>query len=258
MLSQSSADKIGMPGCTDKPSAEKLLELLCLVSPCGTGDCDKRHHMATFIGPRFGLRERLLFVGYDHGKDYGECIGLTKRQEDMLNWRKKGEPWNGHYHGVVAQAAFFFGLHECERNCKNSCSWNGSPAINRTDCAYLHLSQANSVKSVPKGKTSMEWAQAHLIPNEVPVLLDEFRLIQPDVIIVHGKDNRRPLETAFADYLKWLETDFGHIDCPSFKSYIAFFRHPSRNQHAADWDLTISPTLRQIRERLSSPDISPR
>jgi hypothetical protein len=203
--------------------------------------------MAPYVGPRFGERERLMFIGLDHGKDSGSCIDLRERQKHVLShWR-----WNAHYWGCVRTAALLFGL-DCTHRCKKACAENANNTLRGgQDCAVLHFIQANSVKGVPKGKETMSWEQAHKIPEDMPLLLDEIRLIRPKVIIVHGKDNHEPLKRTFAGNLHMTpDKPFGTLKWggpDSFSTYIAFFRHPSRGWLNKDWNSIIEPTISKIK-----------
>ena len=241
----------------------------CASTPC----VEDVHHCQTYIGPRFGNRERLLFVGLDHGKpdDPNVCLDVEKRQEQII-WRRTGQSeagkplkWNPHYQGCVWTASALFGM-DCldESNCKLACK--SKEERGDEDCALLHFVQANVIKSVPRRKENMTFDQDEIIGKSIPSLMDEIEKIRPTVVVVHGKKIHGPLKAALRLALVDEISEHEHFWEVSWtarraggkplRTCFAFFRHPARGWLSRDWTGIIKPTICEIRATLSaSPDV---
>ena len=219
----------------------------CLFSPC-EGD---RHHCQSYIGPRFGERERLLFVGLDHARpdDPNVCLDLQARREQILDRRKSGDKWNGHYKGCIWTASRLFGL-DCHSRCKAACQ--NQP---ESECALLHFCQANVVKSVPRINANMRFTQRGIIKKSIPELIQEIEQIRPTVIVLQGVPLEQPVWEEIVSKHGGNQVTAGQpigfvqwrFENP-FESMVAFFTHPSRGYLERHWT-TISATMMQIRAR---------
>ncbi len=97
-------------------------------SPGTSGYC------ATYVGPLYGRRERLLLVGLDHGSAGPKDETAESRQQQILKYRS-GKPWNQHYRGCVRVAAEIMGL-ACKDECRDQCR-----GANEADCALCCFAQ---------------------------------------------------------------------------------------------------------------------
>jgi hypothetical protein len=222
---------------------------------CSTDPCiGPWHHCQTYIGPRFGERERVLFVGLDHGMatTRGECSNLLSRQKEILGQRNNEKrSWNLHYKGCMMTASALFDL-PCTYQCIARCR-----RLPEKDCSLLHIAQANIVKSVLRDKKDRTFDQSKKLAVAIPELLAEVEYIRPTVIILHGRCIHLPFpkHVAHAHQFELIKNS-NHLAKVSwkfvspFESLIAFFRHPARGWLQRDWDSIILPTMEAIRKEL--------
>jgi hypothetical protein len=228
---------------------------MCDASRCSGCAPEKMHRCATYRGPSY-KSGGLLFIGLDHGKpehsgesDWSEY----QRREKVLEVRKTGVRWNGHYRGCVWVAADLLGFETCSIDCKERCQKR------RHDlCVLTHFSQANAVKCVPRDSPDMAYRQdsAKVAACIKTCPLPEIEQLSPSVIIVQGRNTiRKPLENAINCSGWTWKPVCEHIACVRWKSgghaLVALLNHPSRGWLERNWEGEIKPILVEIRRARS-------
>lgn len=144
-----------------------------------------------YVGPHYGDRTKILFVGLDSGtsdgigqpmtaKDWQSFVysdGYRKREDNKTN-----VAWNAHYRGCVKTASTILRM-ACESECGSVCRVKPS-----SECVLSQFAQTNAVKCAPP-KSGMAFVAKHRIaPCMAKNLFGEIGVLQPDVIVLQGKN----------------------------------------------------------------------
>jgi hypothetical protein len=215
-----------------------------------------KHCVMSYVGRDYGspgVVPRLVLVGMDHaGKERGDYI---YRRSGIEHWYQEGRgKFNPHYKGVVRTAAAVFGSEAefCEKTCLNNgkCQKSSVPSAS---CVLDKVAQPNAVKCVSElAKNSDCKANRIMWNNCANHLVEELKILRPDLVIFHGAEIREPIIHTITDaMLEPIEIE-GISPPVLYKwrvvgAYLLFLHHPARNWLAKQWSTVVMPALNYLR-----------
>lgn len=231
-------------------------------------------YFPAYVGPHYGEKAKILFVGLDSGRSDANSEILTAKRwqegvyADEYRSRKDNKAntaWNPHYRGCVRTAGAILQM-ACEKECANACGVKPP-----SECVLSFFAQSNVVKCAPP-KNGMNFLAASRVDTCIPNLFAEIEILQPDVIVLQGRN--RTSGSIHKDFQgeivagKWgvlsiePENIVGTISwtrgqIAGMRSVIACFAHPSaRGQFNLKnlWAREILPSVPTIRELLAARD----
>jgi len=144
-----------------------------------------------YVGPHYGDKAKILFVGLDSGTSDGIAKPLTAKEWQSSVFldgyrkqegKKRNEAWNAHYRGCVRTASAILKM-ACESECGTACGLKPS-----SECALAYFAQTNAVKCATP-KIGMAFVAEHRIAACMAMnLFGEIELLQPDVIVLQGRN----------------------------------------------------------------------
>lgn len=181
--------------------SDRICELLDAIRPsdsCSKGfPCTIGNYCPPYVGPLYDQRSpRVLFVGLDPGsfgkdeeteKRWRACASSAEQLRNCILsvYAEKSELFNAHYRGCVRVAATLLGM-VCSCGCQKNCSRQP-----RENCVLSYFAQTNAVKcNEGTGGMAFKSSQLRLIrPCMEANLLSELKLLQPDYIVLQGRNN---------------------------------------------------------------------
>jgi len=220
-----------------------------------------------YVGPQYGQKARILFVGLDSGtsdgipeplaaKEWQRAVfteGYRKQQGANGNWA-----WNAHYRGCVKTASAILRM-TCESECGTRCILKPT-----SECALSYFAQTNAVKCAPP-KVGMSFIAEHRIATCMAAnLFTEVDVLRPDVVVLQGRNhNSGHIHEDFQRELiagKWgelaieLDSLVGIItwsrgEMAGLKTVLATFIHPSakgKSSFKYTWLSEVLPSVPRI------------
>jgi hypothetical protein len=235
-------------------------------------DLSEHCYCPAYVGPLYGTKTRILFVGLDSGTSLEEGFPKTYQakgwSDSVLGYRQQGEKrtrtWNPHYRGCVRTADAILKM-DCEPACEYACRAKPLSA-----CVLPYFSQTNAVKCVAPKKGMAFYAHNRIVECMGRNLFAEIEVLQPEVIVLQAKnrgsghiheDFIRELERA-----KWgcLSVDEENLvgtiawtrgQLTGRKTVVAFFSHPSalgKKHFKYTWGQEILPSIPKIHALLAA------
>lgn len=232
-------------------------------------ECDGSAHGAlwrgggcqmSYVGRNYGVDIvggpfRLVVVGIDHGEKGGATFDECRTRMEKY-YQVGGKHFNPHYKGVVKTAAAVFGTtgEYCNKSCTSSCKRASDPT--GTHCVIDRIAQPNSVKCTPEdtnNRTSRATWPMKL--NCAHHLLNEFKVLRPDLVIFHGVDARWIIRPEFKDCnldlnpIGNINDNYGPVlyDSQALSSRVLFLNHPSHGWLERQWASVVDPALIYMR-----------
>jgi hypothetical protein len=224
-------------------------------------------YQPTYVGPRYGAKHKILFIGLDRGSGVGRCHSVGSWQREVYHGKRNGDPLNPHFNGCVQTAAAILRM-PCVGSCSGFCI-NKDPQ----ECVLSYFAQTNCVKCAPPGKKEMAFQNTDRISRCLGSnIFREIEVLQPDVIVLQGKNLRSGhIHNDFGEQLKnggWgdsLSTDDTSVKlirwerrtlADRWPSILLELRHPSargkftwKNQ----WERDVLPTIPKVHTLLERP-----
>jgi hypothetical protein len=237
----------------------------------------------SYVGRQFGLTAasedgegfRLMLVGIDHGEHEEGVLGAnydemreTTRIKGIEDWYQVGgERYNSDYRAVVKTAATILGKSgqscrlACEAACQKSNPEHGSDS---PMCVLDRIARANRVKCTPSDQQCRSSrATLKMMRNCAHHLMGEIRLLQPNLVVFHGKPSRR-METlrefnaydVEANAVGEVSDKYGSVlyKLPALRAHVLFLNHGAHNWLDRQWLDIVEPVVGFMR----SNDIIPR
>jgi hypothetical protein len=199
----------------------------------------------------------LMLVGIDHGEkggaDYSEC------RQGIEDWYQiGGTKFNPDYKGVVKIASNIFGRagQYCSGNCSKTCRKSTDPDF--AQCVIDRICRANSVKCTPSNTTSRKSrATWNMKQNCAHHLLDEIRIVKPDLIVFQGVDARFVVRPEFAACGLDLKAVGGICDrhgpviyeSKALGTRLLFLYHSAYGHLDRQWKSVVVPALDYLRDQ---------
>ena len=257
-------------------SERDLLSRLDSIRPLACcSDLPESCYRPAYVGPHYGERTKILFVGLDSGTSGTDDVpkALTAREWQCRVFsdgyrkqegKKRNESWNDHYRGCVRTASAILGM-ACESECSSACRVKPS-----SECALSYFAQTNAVKCAPPN-SGMAFVAGHRIQHCMPKnFFGEVEVLQPDVIVLQGRDRRsghihkdfeRELtsenwgslaieEESLVGAITWTRGKLA-----GRKTVLALFSHPSargKSNFANAWVREILPSIPKIHALLEA------
>lgn len=220
-----------------------------------------------YVGPHYGEKTKILFVGLDSGTSDGIPKVLTAKEWQSTvfsdGYRNQGETnkvqsWNLHYRGSAKTASAILKM-ACASECDGACSVKPS-----LECVLSHFAQTNAVKCAPPKRGMAFIANRRIATCMAKNLFSEIELLKPDVIILQGRnrnsghiheDFQRELAAGhwgtlaiddenLVGVITWC---FGAME--GRKTVLAMFSHPSargKSNFKRTWVREILPSIPKI------------
>lgn len=217
----------------------------------------------SYIGRKYDLANefRIAIVGIDHGTTDSNTFDQRRSIiEDCYQNNKDGH-FNPHYKGVAKTAAAFFGKAGdfCKSNCHVSCQ---KSANKNAACVLDRITQPNLVKCVPEGVRSMTSVTSHTMKENCSHnLVSELKIMNPNLVIFHGKSSRDIMVRTMKDMELSLDAvgDTPAIrevlfNCEDLGIHLLFLSHPSHNWLEREWDSLVEPCMSYMREQNIIPE----
>jgi hypothetical protein len=216
--------------------------------------------MMSYVGREFGCDEpfRLVIVGMDNGSLGGG--NFEYRRASLERWLKSGNNnFNPHYRGLVKTAAAVFGVagEHCRKKCTKRCQKMLQPS---SPCVITKIVQPNLVKCKPVDTVNHKSrATRQMRHNCAHHLIEELKLLRPNLVVFHGVNAREAVRAAIAPHvlrpIKEIKDTRGPViyEWQDLSAHLLFLNHPSYNNLEKQWEPVVVPALDYLRARRLIP-----
>ncbi|MCR1347044.1 uracil-DNA glycosylase family protein [Acidithiobacillus ferrooxidans] len=218
----------------------------------------------SYIGKNYYKEDnfKIAIIGIDHGGP--DHNSFSERREVIESHYQKNPDgnFNPHYKGVVKTAAVFLGNKGafCLGNCVHNCNHDANP---QHECVIDKIAQPNLVKCVPinaKNRTSV--STTTMKKNCVNHLIEELRILEPKLIIVHGSGSRVYIERGLSgsgNGLSTIDSDDKDLSehlyrIEALSAHILFLPHPAHNWLNRVWGSVVLKAVDYLKSKQAIPE----
>jgi hypothetical protein len=137
-----------------------------------------------YVGPNYGRRTKILFVGLDPGTSATDAVPKSLTAQEWQRWvffdgyrqqesKKSNKPWNAHYRGCLKIASGLLRM-ACDQDCGRACRLKPP-----SECALSYFAQTNVVKCASPNSGMKFDAERKITVCMATNLFGEIELLQP-------------------------------------------------------------------------------